>query len=101
MELPSKLEKHFAFFTRPKNEEHILPSLAKSTHEEHLSPPLHINNKQHKLAVTSLSGYNAIFNFTNNNKKLIFISAHEGAEYNVFTPPPGVYEIESLKAEIN
>ena len=34
----------------------------KSTHEEHLSQPLQTNNKQFKIAVTFLSGYNGIFN---------------------------------------
>ena len=40
----------------------------KSTHEEHLSQPLQTNNKQFKIAVTFLTGYNGIFNVTNSNK---------------------------------
>ena len=46
MEQPSNLLEQVAFNTRPKIEEHILVLLDKSTHEEHLAQPLHINNKQ-------------------------------------------------------
>ena len=70
-----------------------------STHEEHSSQPLETNNKQFKVAVTFLCGYNGIFNVTNKNK-FILISVFEGAEYNVITIPPGAYELESLKKEI-
>ena len=44
----------------------------KSIHEEHLSQPLQTNNKQFKIAVTFLTGYNGIFNVTNSNKKFYF-----------------------------
>ena len=61
MELPSKLLDQIALNTRPKIEEHVLFLMDKSTHEEHLSQPLHTNNKQFKLAVTFLIVYNGIF----------------------------------------
>ena len=44
----------------------------KSTHEEDLSQPLQTNNKQFKVAVSLLTGYNGIFNVTNSNKKFHF-----------------------------
>ena len=44
----------------------------KSTHEEHLSQPLQTNNKQFKIAVTFLTGYNGIFNVTNSINKFYF-----------------------------
>ena len=55
MELPSKLIEQIAFNTRPKTEKHMLIVMDKSTHEKHLSQPLQKNNKQFKLAVTSLT----------------------------------------------
>ena len=39
----------------------------RSTHEDHLSQPLQTNNKQSKIAVTFLTGYNGIFSVTNSN----------------------------------
>ena len=47
----------------------------KSTHEEHLSQPLETNNKQFKVAVTFLTGYNGIFNVTNSNNKFFFLKS--------------------------
>ena len=41
----------------------------KSTHEEHLFQPLQTDNKQFKIAVTFLTGYNGIFNITSLNIK--------------------------------
>ena len=58
MELPCKLLEQIAFNTRPKIEELILNIMDKSTHEEYLFQPLQTNNKQFKIAVTFLSGYN-------------------------------------------
>ena len=70
----------------------------KSTHEEHLSQPLQTNNKQFKIAVTFLAGYNGIFNITNKNKKFYFINpANETVR---ITIPHGVYELERLELEI-
>ena len=65
MELPSKLLETIAFNTRPKIEEHMLIVMNNSsTHEENLQIPLQTNNKQFKIAVTFLTGYNGIFNIT-------------------------------------
>ena len=61
MEQPCKLLEEIAFDTRPKIEEHMLIVMDKSTHEEHLSQPLQTNNKQFKIAVMFLTGYNGIF----------------------------------------
>ena len=72
MELPSKLLEQIAFNTRPKLEEHMLIVMDKSTHEEHLFQPLQTNNKQFKIAITFLTGYNGIFNVTNRNNKFYF-----------------------------
>ena len=65
MELPSKIIEQIAFDTRPTIEEHILIVMDKSIHEEHLSQSIPTNNKQYKIAVTFLTGYNGIFNVTN------------------------------------
>ena len=61
MELPNKLLEQIAFNTRPKFGEHMLIIMDKSTHEEHLSQPVQTNNKQFKIAVTFLTGFNGIF----------------------------------------
>ena len=72
MELPSKPLEQLAFNTRPKIEEHMLIVMDKSTHTEHLSQPLQTNNKQFKIAITFLTGYNGIFNVRNSNNKFYF-----------------------------
>ena len=101
MELPSKLLERIAYNTRPKIEEHILIIMNQSTHEEHLSQPLQTNNKQFKIAVTFLSGYNGIFNITNLNNKFYFTKSISDYEhYIVISIAPGAYEIESLNDEI-
>ena len=101
MDLPRKLLEQIAFNTRPKIEEHMLIVMDKSGHEEHLSQPLQTNNKQFKIAVKFLTGYNGIFNVTNSNNKFYFkktITNEEG--FIQITIPPGAYEIESLNKEI-
>ena len=101
MELPSKLLEQIAFITRPKIEEHMLIVMEKSTHEEHLSQPLQTNNKQFKIAVTFLKGYNGIFNVTNSNNNFYFkktIIDEDG--FIQITVPPGAYKIESFNDEI-
>ena len=47
----------------------MLIIMVKSTHEGHLSQPLQTNNKQFKIAVTFLTGYNGIFNITSKDIK--------------------------------
>ena len=102
MELPSKLLEQIAFNTRrPKIEEHMLIVMDKSTHEEHLSQPLQTINKQFKIAVTFLTGYNGIFNVTHKNNQFYFkkkISDDDG--FIKITIPRGAYEIEILNNEI-
>ena len=101
MELPKKLLEQKAFITRSKIEEHMLIVMDKSTHEEYLSQPLQTNNKQFKIAVTFLTGYNGIFNDTNDNNKFYFKKAiSDDNGFTKITIPPGAYEIESLNNEI-
>ena len=100
MELPSKILEQIAFNTRPKIEEHILIVMNESTHEEHLSQPLQTNNKQFKIAVTFLTGYNGIFNITNANNKFYFTKSITDDDHIIITIPSGAYEIESLNNEI-
>ena len=89
MELPSKFLEKRAFNTRPKLEEHILIVVDNSTHEELLSQPLQ-TNKQFKIAITFLTGYNGIFNITNSNNRFYFIKSItvEGG-YIILTYPHG------------
>ena len=47
-----------AVITRSRTEKNMLIVLEKSTYEKHLSEPLQTNNKQHKIALTILTGYN-------------------------------------------
>ena len=100
MELPSKLLEQIAFNTRPKIEKHMLIIMDKSTHEEHLSQPLQTNNKQFKIVVTFLTGYNGIFNITDKNNKFYFKKAIKDEDFIPITISPGAYEIESLNNEI-
>ena len=100
MELPSKLLEQIAFNTRPKIEEHMLIVMDKSTHEEHFSQPLQTNNKQFKIAITFLTGYNGIFNVRNENNKFYFKKTVSDDVFIKITIPPGAYEIESLNNEI-
>ena len=100
MELPSKLLEQIAFNTRPKIEEHMLIVMDKSTHEEHLFQPLQTKNKQFKIAVTFLTGYNGVFNVTSTNNKFYFIKSITDRDDTIITIPPGAYEIESLNNEI-
>ena len=100
MELPSKLIEQIAFNTRPKIEEHMLVVMDKSTHDEHLSQPKQTNVKQFKIALTFLTGYNGIFNFTDKNKKFYFVKSITDKDgYIQINTPPGAYEIESLITE--
>ena len=101
MELPTKLLEQIAFNTRHKIEEYMLIVLDKSTHEEHLSHPLQTNNKQFKIAVTFLTGYNDIFYVTNANNKFYFTkSISDDNGFIQITISPGAYEFENLNNEI-
>ena len=72
----------------------------KSIHEENLAQPLQTNNKQNKLAVIFLTGYNGITNVTNKNKKFYFSVSINDDYFSQTTIPPGAYELESLDGEI-
>ena len=101
MELSSKLLEQIVFKTRTKKEEHMLIMMDKSTHEEHLSQPLRTNNKQFKIAVTFLTGYNGIFNVTNSSNKFYFMESITDEDGSIqITIPPSAYKIECLNKEI-
>ena len=51
-----KTLEEIAYNARPKIKEHMLIVMDKSTHEELLSQPLEMNNKQFKKTVTFLTG---------------------------------------------
>ena len=67
MERPSKILEQIAFNTKLNTEEHMLIAMDKSTRVEHLSQPLQTDNKQFKIAIAFLTGYNEKFNVTNSN----------------------------------
>ena len=69
----------------------------KSIHEENLSYPLQTNNKQFKIAITFLTGYNGIFNVTHKNN-IFYFQTPMNLEHIII--PPGAYELESLNEEI-
>ena len=101
MEIPSKLLEQIAFNTRPKIEEHMLIIMDRSTHKDHLFQHLQTNNKQFKIAIRFLTGYNGIFNRTNSSNKFYFktkITDEDG--FVQITIPPGAYEIEALDKEL-
>ena len=100
MELPRKILEQIAFNTRPQTEKHMLINMDKNTHEEHLYQSLQTNNKQYKIAITFVTGYNGIFNVTNKSNIFSFtksISDDDG--FTQITIPPGAYKIESLNNE--
>ena len=72
----------------------------KSTHEEYLFQSPQINNKQFKIAVTFLTGYNGIFNVTNENNRFHFTTSTSDIEPSFKIIPLGAYELESLDAQI-
>ena len=100
MELPSKLLEQIVYITRSRLEEHILVVMEKTTHEQYLFQPLQTNNKQFKIVITFLTGYNGIFNVTNLNNKFYFKKCFKDGEFTQISVPQGAYEIESLNNEI-
>ena len=72
----------------------------KSTHEEHLYQPLQTNSEQFKIAVTFPTGFNGVFNVTDQNSNFCFMkSITDEDAYIQITSPPGAYKIESLDKE--
>ena len=69
----------------------FLVVIDKSTLEEHFFQSLQTINKQFKIVVTFLIGYIGVFSVRDKNIKCIFKSLFEGAQYNVFTLPPGAH----------
>ena len=100
MERPSKILEQTGYNTRNRIEEHMLIVMDKSTHEEHPYQQLQTNNKQFKIAVTFLSGYNGIFNVTDKNIKFYFIKSITDKDgYIQITIHPGAYELENFNIE--
>ena len=90
MELPSKILEQKAYNTKPKTEENMLIVMDSSTHDEHLSQPLQTNNKQFKIAMTFLTGYNGIFKVTNSNIRFHFRKTNTNEDDFIQTTiPPG------------
>ena len=100
MELPSKIFEQIAFNTTSRIEEHMLIVLDKSTHKEHLSQPSQTKNKQLKIAVHFLAGFNGIFNVPSKNNKFCFTVSIDDERFSVFSNPLGAHETESLNNEI-
>ena len=79
----------------------MLVVMDKYTREEHLSQPLQTINKQFKIAITSLTAYNGVFNVTNSNIKFYFVKSFTDEDGPIqITLPLGAYEIESLNNEL-
>ena len=74
MELSNKTLEQIAFNTRAKIEEHMLIVMDKSTHELILDESLQTNNKQFKIAFKFLTGYNGIFNITDENNNFFLLN---------------------------
>ena len=100
MELSSKILEQSVHNTRPKQEEHLVRFMDKSTHVEPLSQQLKTNNKQFKIAVTILTGYNGIFNVTDKNSKFFFTKSIDDEKPRKVSILPGAYELENLDEEI-
>ena len=90
-----------AYNTRPEFEEHMLIVMNKSNYEENLFQPIKTNNKHVKIAVTSLTGYNGIFNKTKLNNKFYFAKSYTDKDgFAHFTIPHVAHEIKNLDFEI-
>ena len=101
MELPTKKIEQLAVNTRSSVEEHILIVMDKNAYEEHLCQPLQTKNKQFKIVITFLIGYNGICNVTNSyNKFYLLNSVTDEDGYIQNCTPPGAYEIDILNIEI-
>ena len=94
MELSNKTLEQIAFNTRAKIEEHMLIVMDKSIHDLFLNEPLQTNNKQFKIAITFLTGYNGIFNITEANNKFYYITPEKMiVDIEI---PKGAYELEVI-----
>ena len=72
MERPNKVLKQIPCTATLKTEEHKQIFMDKTIHEEILSQLPQTINKQFKIAVNFLCGYNGIFNKRSKNKKIPF-----------------------------
>ena len=100
MELPSNLIQQKIFNTKPNFKKHMLNNLDKSIHEHHLSQLIQTINEQFKIALTFLTGYNAIFIFTNKINNFCFTKSINDDSFSLISIPKGAYEIVPLYLEI-
>ena len=101
MGLPRKILEQIAFNTRPEIKEHMLIVRDKSIHEEHISQPLQKTNKQFKVAITLLTGYNGIFDITKSESKCYFAkSITDEDDFIQIVVPQSAFEFQSLNNEI-
>ena len=69
--------------------------MEKATHKDYLSQPLLINRNQFKYAVTFLTGYNDIFEVTNNLNNFYLVTSITDCSNRIFIPKEA-YELESV-----
>ena len=80
----------------------MLVVMDKTIHEEHLSQPLQTNNKQFKIAVIFVTGFNGIFNVTSKSDKFYFAKSYSNEDgFIQILILKGAYELESSNIEIN
>ena len=69
-------------------------------HEENLSQPLQIDNKQFKIPATFLMGYNGLFLNATEKSKFYFTKTFDEDDLYENTLSPGAYELESSIEEM-
>ena len=72
MDTPNEQLEQRAFNTTTQFIEQLFNEMNKSTHRENLSQPLRTMNKQFKIVVTFLAGYNGVYNVINKNNEFHF-----------------------------
>ena len=73
---PIKFSDQTILKTRSKTDENKLMVMDKSTHEEFLHQPLQTINKQFKIAVSFLTGYNGIIRVTSKKDKFYLTTSN-------------------------
>ena len=79
----------------------MLVVMDKSTHEKFSSQPPQTKNKQLKMAVTFLTGYNGIFKVSKSNKNFYLKNTITNKnDFIQITIKPSAYELQSINDEI-
>ena len=99
MDLTNTTLEQIAFNTRAENEEHMLIVMDISYCEQNLDEKLQTYNKQFKIAITFLTGYNGFFNITDVNIKFFYITPEKMIVD--FVIPKGANELEAIDLDIN